>query len=121
MTLRKRIAKRKFTEPRMIGLLTELRKNKTGFWQSVGKRLSTPRKNRVSVNLAKLDRLAGKETLVVPGKVLASGDLSKKITIAAYNFSEKAIEKISAAGGTALSLEDTLKKNPEGKKVKMVI
>ena len=121
MTLRKRMGKRKFTEPRMNELLTSLRKNKTGFWKAVGKKLSTPRSNRAAVNLAKLERLGGKETLVVPGKVLASGELSKKLTIAAYSFSEKAAEKIKAAGGTALSLEDELKKNPQGKKARIVI
>ena len=34
-------------------------------------------------------------------KVLARGDISKKLTIRAHKFSGKAAEKIAAAGGTA--------------------
>jgi large subunit ribosomal protein L15 len=34
-------------------------------------------------------------------KILARGDISKKLTIRAHKFSGKAAEKIAAAGGTA--------------------
>jgi large subunit ribosomal protein L15 len=34
-------------------------------------------------------------------KVLARGDIAKKLTIRAHKFSGKAAEKIAAAGGTA--------------------
>jgi large subunit ribosomal protein L15 len=34
-------------------------------------------------------------------KVLARGDISKKLTVRAHKFSGKAAEKIAAAGGTA--------------------
>ena len=36
-----------------------------------------------------------------PIKVLARGDVSKKLTVQAHKFSGKAAEKIAAAGGTA--------------------
>ena len=36
-----------------------------------------------------------------PIKVLARGDISKKLTVRAAKFSGKAVEKIAAAGGTA--------------------
>ena len=36
-----------------------------------------------------------------PIKVLARGDMSKKLTVQAHKFSGKASEKIAAAGGTA--------------------
>jgi large subunit ribosomal protein L15 len=35
-----------------------------------------------------------------PIKVLARGDVSKKLTVQAHKFSGKAAEKIAAAGGT---------------------
>jgi large subunit ribosomal protein L15 len=40
-----------------------------------------------------------------PVKVLARGDISKKLTVRAHKFSGKAAEKIAAAGGTAEVLE----------------
>ena len=42
--------------------------------------------------------LVGKTGVV---KILARGDISKKLTIKAHKFSGKAAEKIAAAGGTA--------------------
>jgi large subunit ribosomal protein L15 len=41
-----------------------------------------------------------------PIKVLARGDVSKKLTVQAHKFSGKASEKIAAAGGTAEVLAD---------------
>jgi large subunit ribosomal protein L15 len=40
-----------------------------------------------------------------PIKVLARGDMSKKLTVRAHKFSGKAAEKIAAAGGAAEVLE----------------
>jgi large subunit ribosomal protein L15 len=40
-----------------------------------------------------------------PIKVLARGDISKKLTVQAHKFSGKAAEKIAAAGGTVEILE----------------
>ena len=40
-----------------------------------------------------------------PIKVLARGDISKKLTVRAHKFSGKAAEKIAAAGGSAEVLE----------------
>lgn len=40
-----------------------------------------------------------------PVKVLARGDISKRLTVRAHRFSGKAADKIAAAGGTAVVLE----------------
>jgi len=40
-----------------------------------------------------------------PIKVLARGDVSKKLTVKAHKFSGKAAEKLAAAGGAAEVLE----------------
>ena len=42
----------------------------------------------------------------VPVKVLAKGDLSKALTVHAHKFSATAREKIEAAGGTVVVVED---------------
>ena len=41
----------------------------------------------------------------LPIKVLARGDVAKKLTVQAHKFSGKAAEKIAAAGGAAEVLE----------------
>jgi len=54
---------------------------------------------------------------VIPGKVLGTGNLTKKTEVVAYSFSESAKIKIKKAGGKSILLEDYLEKNPEGKKI----
>ena len=59
------------------------------------------------------------EIIVVPGKVLSMGDLTKKITVAAYQFSENAEEKINAVG-KAISIRQLMKENPKGKRIRII-
>jgi len=55
----------------------------------------------------------------VPGKVLGTGELNKKITVAAYTFSEQAVQKINAKG-KCLSIKELVEKNPKGNKVRIM-
>jgi large subunit ribosomal protein L18e len=75
----------------------------------------------VVVNLSRLERYTEKsETVVVPGKVLASGQIKHPITVAAFAYSEKAAEKIGIARGKCVSFADLIKKNPTGANVKIL-
>ncbi|MEW6749076.1 MAG: 50S ribosomal protein L18e [Candidatus Micrarchaeota archaeon] len=99
-------------------LIGELMKSERKIWKKVAYELSRPRKQRAEVNLSKIDAHAAENaTVLVPGKVLASGAISKKATIAAFSFSGKAKELISAAGGKAITIDSLQKSNPEGKGV----
>ena len=53
-------------------------------------------------------------------KVLASGELKKKLKVTAHAFSAAAREKIEAAGGTATALREPVEKTRRGKKSKPV-
>lgn len=78
--------------------------------------LSSSRKNSVSVNLSKLEKLANVKEgaiVVIPGKVLGVGDLNKKITVYAYSFSKSAKEKLK---NNSKSLDDFLKDKIDFKK-----
>ena len=120
--LRKRIQSRKFEDPRMTALLVDMSKTKSKFWFAVGKRLSTPRRNRVAVNVSQLRRnVKDGETVVVPGKLLGAGSIDRKVTVAAYHFSNTAAEKLRASGSKLMLIEDLLKEDKIGKKLKMVI
>lgn len=122
MGLDKRIRGRNFSDPRVCRILTDFEGSKSPFWKSVAFRLSTPRNLRAEVNLSKLSRMASDGfTLVVPGKVLGTGNMAEKTRVAAFAFSESAVEKIKKAGGKALTLEVLFKEDPMGKKVKLVI
>lgn len=102
------------SDPNTVALIRDLRKKgakdkKHNFWTVLSKRLAKPRRQRPAVNLSKITRYAKKDELVViPGKVLASGEIKGNYTIAALNFSEVAEEKIVKAGGKAISLRDLM-------------
>jgi large subunit ribosomal protein L18e len=91
-------------------------------WVNVAASLSTPSRNRISVNLSDIDKQSKEgEGVVVPGKVLSQGDLTKKIKIVALNFSEKAKEKIKKAGCEGVSILEEIKSNPDFKDIKIII
>ncbi len=103
---------------RLIATLEKMaRKNKAPVWQRAAELLSRPTRKRVEVNLYKLATRSG--TVLVPGKVLSTG-VAGKATVAAFTFSRKAREKISKAGGKALSISQLLELNPNGKNVQIL-
>ena len=122
MSIRRKIRKRKFEDPRMKALLLELAKTKSRFWKAIAEKLARPRRKRVAVNVSKINRIAKNgDKVVVPGKVLGMGVIEKKVSVIAYDFSEKAKRKIEKAGGKAILIEEMLKRNPEGKGLKIVV
>jgi large subunit ribosomal protein L18e len=108
----------------LVRLIVELRRaaraQHAPIWASVADRLERPRHQVTPVNVGHLDRLAATgDTVVVPGKLLAEGPLSKKITVAAFAFSKEARTKIHAAGGVAITVHDLLKTKPDGAGVRL--
>ena len=113
------------TDPALIALISDLkaqeRENGAAIWRDIAKRLEKPKRNWAETNLSKLDRYANDgETIIIPGKVLAAGSISKKLTVAAWSFSEKAEEAIVAAGGKAIGIRDLMAENPKGSNVRIM-
>lgn len=74
------------------------------------------------VNIAKIQRVCKDgEVIVVPAKVLSTGEIEKKITIYAKSYSEQAKAKIKKSGGEAFLIQDLLKENPKGSKVRIMV
>jgi large subunit ribosomal protein L18e len=95
--------------------------SKTAIWLAIAEKLAKPRRDRIEVNLAQIDRNTGKdETVIVPGVVLASGELSKPVKIAAWKFSGSAEKKIKSAKGKSLTIEELIKENPKGTGVRIL-
>jgi len=113
------------TNPALITLIHELKKhaneNKAQIWKDIALRLEKSSNNWPVVNLDKINRFIGeKETALIPGKVLSNGELTKKVTISAWSFSEKAQEKIKKAGSKHMSIEELMKHNPKGKDIRIL-
>ncbi len=98
------------------------KKNKSRFWAYVAELLKKPRRKRVEVNLWKISKYANdNDTIIVPGKVLGYGELTKKVIIAAWKFSKNAERKIINSGSKVISIEELLERNPKGSNVKIII
>ena len=93
---------------------------KVALWKRVAEDLEKPTRQRRTVNVFKIDaNVEEGDVIVVPGKVLGEGDLTKKVTVAAFAFSEEAKTKI-AKSGKALTIAELVKSNPKGQKVKIL-
>jgi large subunit ribosomal protein L18e len=117
----KRTGPQNLTLKNLIRELNTLGKeNKSKLWLRIANDLSKPTRIRRTANLYKIDKNTREgETAIVPGKVLSVGELTKPLTIAAYQFSEKALDKINKVG-KAIKIQELLKTNPEGKKVRII-
>ncbi len=109
------------TNPIMQKMIAELKQKDAKLWKRLARELEKPTRKRREVNLSRIERYAkANDVILVPGKVLAAGELSKKVTIAAWNFSAGAITKIKAAGGKTLTISELIKLHPKGTNVRLI-
>ncbi len=100
---------------------TILAAKKKAKWLKVAGILSGPRRKSVSLNLREINENSKDgETIIVPGKVLSQGEISKKVKIVALGFSEKAKEKLLKSKIPSLSIIEEIKKNPDIKKCRIL-
>ena len=112
------------TNEYLVNLINNLKKlsteKKVRLWRAIAIELEKPTRIRRIVNLERINRVCkNNETIIVPGKVLASGDLNKKLTIAAFSFSEQALSKINKSS-KAISIQELMQQNPQAKGVRII-
>ena len=113
------------TNPILKQLIEDLKRKsielQSNFLRDIAEKLNKPRRQRIEVNLAHINRYTEKgDTVIVPGVVLGYGELTKPVTISAWRFSKQAREKIEKAGGKAISIRELIEKNPRGTNVKIM-
>ena len=115
--IKKQIKKK--TNSELVETILKAAKNEK--WFRIAEIISGPRRKRMNLNLDEIDNIANDgETIVVPGKVLSQGELNKKIKIVALNFSENAKEKLSRSKKDFATIEEEIKKNPDGKGIRII-
>jgi len=112
------------TNPNMKKLIADLHslatKEKLKMWKRIAEELKKPTRSRREVNIERINRSTKKdETIIVPGKVLSKGELNHNVKVAAWKFSEAAKQKINKSG-KAISIQELIKENPKGKKVRII-
>ena len=111
--------KLKKTNPVLVNLIEDCNKlgEKSKFWKKIYKELSKSTKRQRTVNISKLNRVTKpKENIIIPGKLLGAGELKHDLTIYAFKYSESAKNKIK----NLFSIQDLIKKNPQGKGTRII-
>ena len=93
-------------------------KNDAPIWAKLAKYALKPSIARRDINLNRIAQLTKENnTVVFPGKVLGTGNVSHKITLCSFSISNSAVDKIIDNGGKLISFSDLIKQNPTGKGV----
>lgn len=114
------------TNPIVASLIYELRRasktHEAPIWRAISKKLTKPRRLRSEVNLSKISRCSKEsdKAVIIPGKVLGSGEIDRPITVAAISVSEGARLKIEAAKGRVISISELVAENPKGTGVRIL-
>ncbi|MBD3247256.1 50S ribosomal protein L18e [Candidatus Pacearchaeota archaeon] len=110
---------RKKTNPVLVNTIIAAKKNPK--WTKIAGILSGPGRIKTCINLSEIDKKTKKgEKIVIPGKVLSQGDVSKKIKISAFKFSKRAEEKLKKAGCETNTILNEIKSNPDAKDIKVI-
>lgn len=82
-------------------------------------KLSAPSSHYLKINLDKLGETKGNKIMIV-GKVLGQGEISRKVSVSALGFSEQAREKLKKAGCEIKSVREEIESNKKLEGVEIV-
>ncbi len=109
---------RKKTKPSTKETITAALKHES--WKGIAQILSAGTRSYSSVNLFQIDSSANDgDFVVIPGKVLSLGELTKKVTIVALGITPTAKEKLKQSKSEFMTIKEAIQKNP--KPTKMVL
>jgi large subunit ribosomal protein L18e len=114
------------SDPNTRALINALRRTSTKhnvrIWKRVAEMIARPARQRPAVNIGKIERHTNAgDIVVVPGKLLGSGIITHKVTVAALNASSTARSAIVDAGGSVMSIDELLTQVPKGRGVMIII
>ena len=117
-TVFKHRIKRK-TNPEIVETIQLAQENTP--WKEVAKVLSGSTRLYSSVNLKDIDsKTKAGDTVVILGKVLGSGDLTKKLRIASLSISQSALAKLKKTKSESVTILDEIKANKKGEGIKII-
>lgn len=96
-------------------------KNDAPIWSKLAKLALKPSSARRVVNLTKINDISKEnDVIVVPGKVLGTGNVLHKVTLSSFSISNAAAKKIIESGGKIISFSEMIEKYPTGKGVNII-
>jgi large subunit ribosomal protein L18e len=79
-------------------------------WKRLHYLVAVPSRKRTSINLYKIDRYTKEgDNVVVPGKVLSTGQITHRFNIAAVEFSGGALKTLKEANCKIIDIKDMVK------------
>ncbi|WP_101477283.1 50S ribosomal protein L18e [Candidatus Nitrosotalea bavarica] len=97
------------------------KKNNAPIWEKLAELALKPTRAKRTLNLGQIDKFASdNDVIIVPGKVLGTGNLSHKISLCSFSISATGAKKIIESGGKILDISQIIKNHPTGKGVKII-
>ncbi|SRR2546428_11359128 len=97
------------------------KKNNAPIWLKLAELALKPSRSRRVINLGQLDKFVNdNDVVVVPGKVLGTGNISHKITLCSFSISTTGAKKVTQSGGKLVDFTHLIKNHPTGKGVKII-
>ena len=110
---------RKKTNPELAETISLALKHKP--WNKLAKTLASSSNKHKSLNLSQIDKEAkAGDTILITGKVLSEGNLTKKVVICALSISEHAREKLKDSKSEFVKIKDEIEKNKKFEGVKLI-
>jgi large subunit ribosomal protein L18e len=95
--------------------------NKNAPWKQVAKILSGPTRSFSKINLKDIDSDSKPgDTIVIPGKILSQGNLSKKLKLCALSISASALNKLSDSKSEFSNIISEIKSNSKAEGIKLL-
>lgn len=111
--------KRRKTNPELIKTIDLAMKNPS--WNFLVKDLSSSTRKTPSINLKDIDsKVKTGDTIVVAGKILSKGNLTKKIRICALSISQSALERLKETKSEFIKLKEEIVKNKKAEGIKII-
>jgi len=107
------------TNPEVSETISLALKNKN--WMHIAKLISSSTKQYSVVNLLYIDKNSSAgDTIIVPGKVLSKGNITKKIRICALSISKQAYEKLKESKSEFYTLSREISTNHKAEGIKIL-
>jgi len=115
--IKRHLAKK--TSPAIVETIMLAKKQKG--WLPIAKKIANSTRQYSSVNLSDIDaKTTAGDTVLIIGKVLASGELTKKVRICSLSISQSAQDKLKKTKSEYATIAQEIKINPKAEGVKII-
>lgn len=90
-------------------------------WKKIAQLIASSTRKQSKVNLFLIEKHATEgDTIIIPGKVLSTGKLTKQLAICALSISESAREKLKESKSKFKTILEEIKSNPKAEGLKII-